>query len=171
VLDAALGAVVWGSVVDRAGARRLRNKLYAMALLCLAALAVLAPTFAATQSGALSNGAQFGLVMLGAFLMTCTVGPVVAIVIDVVHPGVRATGCSVLALFQNLFGLAVGPLVVGALSDVFGLHVALSAMPLFGALAAGFFVLVARSYEAELHRVESIHVDADDGAMPAVAAT
>ena len=41
--------------------------------------------------------------------MTCTVGPVSAIVIDVIHPGVRATGASVLALFQNLFGLAAGP--------------------------------------------------------------
>jgi MFS family permease len=170
VLVAAIGAVVWGSVVDRAGARRLRNKLYAMAVLCLAALAVLAPTFAATQSGALSHAAQFALIVFGAFLMTCTVGPVVAIVIDVVHPGVRATGCSVLALFQNLFGLAVGPLVVGALSDVFGLQLALSVVPLFGALAAGFFLLAARSYEAELHQVETIHVDAEDGATPAVAA-
>ena len=45
--------------------------------------------------------------------MTCTVGPVSAIVIDVIHPGVRATGSSVLALFQNLFGLAAGPFIAG----------------------------------------------------------
>ena len=53
--------------------------------------------------------------------MTCSVGPVSAIVIDVIHPGVRATGASVLALFQNLFGLAAGPFIVGMLSDSLGL--------------------------------------------------
>ena len=53
--------------------------------------------------------------------MTCTVGPVSAIVIDVIHPGVRATGASVLALFQNLFGLAAGPFIAGVLSDAWGL--------------------------------------------------
>ena len=58
-------------------------------------------------------------------MATCTVGPVSAIVIDVVHPGVRATGSSVLALFQNLFGLAAGPFVAGLLSDAFGLVAAL----------------------------------------------
>ena len=36
--------------------------------------------------------------------------------IDVTHPGVRSTGASVLALFQNLFGLALGPFIAGALS-------------------------------------------------------
>ena len=68
--------------------------------------------------------------------MTCTVGPVSAVVIDVVHPGVRATGSSVLALFQNLFGLAAGPFIAGVLSDAWGLERALTVMPLFGVLAA-----------------------------------
>jgi hypothetical protein len=34
---------------------------------------------------------------------------------------VRATGASVLALFQNLLGLAAGPLIAGMLSDAYGL--------------------------------------------------
>ncbi|HET9205253.1 MAG TPA: MFS transporter, partial [Burkholderiaceae bacterium] len=93
--------------------------------------------------------AQFPLIVLGGFLATCTVGPVSAIVIDVVHPGVRATGASVLALFQNLFGLAAGPFVAGLLSDAFGLVAALSATPLFGLLAVGAFLLAARSYETD----------------------
>ena len=163
VLVGAAGSVVWGSVIDRAGARRPRNKLYVMAALCLVTLAVLAPTFAATGSG-LSTDMQFALIALGGFLMTCSIGPVSAIVIDVIHPGVRATGASVLALFLNLFGLAVGPLVAGALSDAFGLETALAVVPLFGALAVPFFMLAARTYEGDIHQVESIHVDADNAA-------
>ena len=66
-----------------------------------------------------------------------------AIVIDVIHPGVRATGSSVLALFQNLFGLAAGPFIVGVLSDAWGLTPALTVIPAFGAVAALAFLLAA----------------------------
>jgi len=120
---------------------------------------VLLPTFAAT--GSLAASSQFALIALGGFLMTCSVGPVSAIVIDVIHPGVRATGASVLALFQNLFGLATGPLIVGMLSDRVGLTSALTVMPLFGALAALFFLLAARSYETDMERVVAVPVTAE----------
>ena len=53
--------------------------------------------------------------------------------IDVIHPGVRVTGASVLALFQNLFGLAAGPFIAGVLSDAWGLEPALTRDAAFGA--------------------------------------
>ena len=122
VLAGAIGSVVWGAVVDRAGRRSPGRKLAVMALLCIVAMALLAFTFGAEHLGiALAADTQFALIVLGGFLATCTVGPVSAIVIDVIHPGVRATGSSVLALFQNLFGLAAGPFIVGVLSDAWGL--------------------------------------------------
>ena len=93
--------------------------------------------------------------------MTCSVGPVSAIVIDVIHPGVRATGASVLALFQNLFGLAAGPFIVGVLSDSLGLASAMTVTPVFGALAAVFFLFASRSYEGDKQRVATVPVDAD----------
>jgi len=156
VLAGALGAVVWGALVDRAGLRAPRRKLLTMAVLCLAAMLVLVLAF-----GRAPADAQFGLIALGGFLATCTVGPVTAIVIDVVHPGLRATGSSVLALFQNLFGLAAGPFLAGVLSDSWGLVPALTAMPLFALLAAGAFVLAARSYEADKARAaEPLAADA-----------
>ena len=88
--------------------------------------------------------------------MTCSVGPVSAIVIDVIHPGVRATGASVLALFQNLFGLAAGPFIVGMLSDSLGLASAMTVIPVFGALAAVFFLFASRSYEGDKQRVATV---------------
>jgi len=166
VLCGAAGSVIWGSVADRAGTRRPRNKLLAMTVMCLVALGVLLPTFAAT--GTLSNSTQYALIALGGFLMTCTVGPVSAVVIDVVHPGVRATGASVLALFQNLFGLAAGPFLTGVLSDALGLQTALTLIPAFGALAAIFFVLASRNYERDMQRVRTVAVDAP--ATPGTAA-
>jgi MFS transporter, Spinster family, sphingosine-1-phosphate transporter len=148
VLAGAAGAVVWGAVIDRAGSRHPRRKLAVMALLCVASMVVLVAAFTA----ALQAPAQFALIALGGFLATCTVGPVSAIVIDVIHPGVRATGSSVLALFQNLFGLAAGPFLAGVLSDAWGLVPALAAMPVFALVAAGAFLFAASSYAGDKAR-------------------
>jgi MFS transporter, Spinster family, sphingosine-1-phosphate transporter len=148
VLCGAAGSVIWGAMVDRLGARRPGRKLVTMALLCVASMVVLVVAF----GGTLAAPAQFALIALGGFIATCTVGPVSAIVIDVVHPGVRATGASVLALFQNLFGLAAGPFLAGMLSDAWGLVPALTATPLFALVAAGAFLMAARSYEDDKAR-------------------
>ena len=153
VLCGAAGSVAWGALVDRAGARRPRNKLLAMAALCIVAMLVLMLPFGAQAAGwAMDPSTQFGLIAAGSFVATCTVGPVSAVVIDVIHPGVRATGSSVLALFQNLFGLAAGPVIAGLLSDRFGLAVALAITPLFSIVAAAAFVRSARTYEADAAR-------------------
>jgi predicted MFS family arabinose efflux permease len=164
VLCGAVGSVVWGAVVDRAGNGRPRVRLYAMAALCVLTLAVLLPTF----SLPLAASTQFALIALAGFLMTCTVGPVSAVVTDVVHPGVRATGLSVLALFQNLLGLAAGPFIAGVLSDAYGLERALSMIPAFGLLAALCFMLAARNYITDMHQVQDVRVRIDDaGPAPA----
>jgi MFS transporter, Spinster family, sphingosine-1-phosphate transporter len=76
---------------------------------------------------------------------------------------VRATGASVLALFQNLLGLAAGPFITGVLSDALGLERALTIIPAFGLLAAVFFVLATRSYEADIQRVRDVPVAVDAG--------
>ncbi len=162
VLAGAIGSVVWGALVDRAGKSRKRNKLFVMAALCLACVVVLVSTFGGTADSALSPQAQFALIALGGFLMTCTVGPVSAVVIDVVHPGVRATGASVLSLFQNLFGLAAGPFLAGVLSDSYGLATAMTIIPAAGVLATIFFLLAARCYERDLQRVGTVRIEADE---------
>lgn len=153
VLCGAIGSVLWGAAVDRAGLWRPRAKLQLLAALCLLSLAVLVIAFAAPAFGVMLNTAQqFALIALGGLLMTCSVGPVSAIVIDVVHPGVRATGASVLALFQNLFGLAAGPFIAGLLSDRWDLNTALAVMPVFSLLAALAFWRATASYEPDLRR-------------------
>jgi len=98
VLAGALGSVLWAALIDRAGLRRPARRLAVMALLCVVVMFVLGFAFGAERLGvALDPNTQFALIALGGFMATCTVGPVSAIVIDVIHPGVRATGSSVLA--------------------------------------------------------------------------
>jgi MFS family permease len=153
VLCGAVGSVVWGAVVDRAGKGRPHAKLFTLAALCLSSLVVLMMAFGQERLGlGLTAQAQFALIAVGGFLMTCTVGPVAAVVIDVIHPGIRATGASVLALCQNLFGLAAGPFIAGVLSDWWGLQTAMTVMPVFAVAAALAFMAAARSYETDMKR-------------------
>jgi MFS transporter, Spinster family, sphingosine-1-phosphate transporter len=162
VLCGAAGTVVWGAVADRCGAVRGRLKLHAIAVLCVATTLVLLPTFGAHAAGiALAPQLQFALIALGGFLMTCSVGTAAAVVIDVAHPGVRATGAAVLSLFQNLFGLAIGPFLAGALSDAFGLEAALTAISTLGVLAALLFARATRSYESDMQRFGAVRVHAE----------
>jgi len=151
VLCGAVGSVLWGSLVDRAGRSRPGGKLQMLALLCFATMLVLGFAFGAPTLGiALSPQAQFALIAAGGFLMTCTAGPAAAIVIDVTHPGVRSTGASVLSLFQNLFGLALGPVITGALSDRVGLATALSIMPAFSLIAVAALLMASRTYASDI---------------------
>lgn len=171
VLCGAVGSVFWGGVVDRAGVRRQRAKLTVLALLCMASLVPLSFAFGAPAWGVhLGPSLQLACIAVGGFIMTCSVGPVSAVVIDVIHPGVRATGSSVLALFQNLFGLAAGPLITGLLSDAMGLQFALAVVPCFALVSALAFITAARTYEADAVRA-SVPPDAPDaGAAPQGAA-
>lgn len=155
VLCGAAGAVAWGAVVDRSGRSRPRNKLFAMAVLCLVSLVLLGLAFGIGVwfGPPLTYAAQFAWIAVGGFVVTCTVGPVSAIIIDVVHPGVRSTGSSVLSLFQNLFGLAAGPFIAGSLSDAVGLQNAMAVMPVFGVFAVLAFIKASGSYESDMQAV------------------
>jgi len=153
VLAGALGSLVLGVVVDRAGLRRPGAKFLAVAALSLLSMAALVLAFGGAHAGlALSPAQQFLLILLGGFLATCTVGPAAAIVIDVIHPGVRSTGASVLSLVQNLFGLAAGPFIGGLLSDAIGLDNALALTPLACIIAAASFVKARNGYQADKQR-------------------
>jgi predicted MFS family arabinose efflux permease len=151
VLIAGVGAIVWSFVADRASARIPKARLYVCAAAGLLTALFMWIAFAVLSPGA----AQFALILAGAAMMTGTIGPVCAVVVDVVHPGVRATATAILALTQNLLGLAAGPLLTGYLSDSYGLPFALAVAPVFSVVAAVVFVIAARTYESDLKNVES----------------
>ena len=152
VLVGGIGAVLWSIVADRLSARFPRARLYVPAIAGVATATFMIVAFAAFPFGP----AQFALIVAGSLMMTGSIGPIAAVVVDVVHPSVRATAASVLSLTQNLFGLAAGPLLTGWLSDAYGLPFALSVVPLFCLVAAAMFVVAARTYESDLRNVEGV---------------
>ena len=150
VLAGAVGSVVWGAW-STAPARAARAASWSSWRAVRRRDAGAAAAFAATGSASAAV-TQFALIVLGGFLMTCTVGPVSAIVIDVIHPGVRATGASVLALFQNLFGLAAGPVHRRRAVRRLGPDARADRDPGSSACSRRAFLLAARSYEADTAR-------------------
>jgi MFS family permease len=151
VLAGGIGAVVWGVVADRLTSRIANARLYVPAVGAVLTTALMGAAFGLLSPGNL----QFALILAGGFVMAVNVGPISAVVIDVVHPGVRATAASILSLVQNLFGLAGGPLLTGLLSDRYGLPFALAVVPTFCLVAAAFFLLASRTYQADLQQVET----------------
>jgi len=150
VLAGGLGALLWSVVADRLTARMPRARLIVPAIAAVVTTAFMLIAFAGFQPGA----AQFALIIAGSVVMAGSVGTTDAVVIDVIHPALRATGASVLSVTRNLFGLAGGPLLTGALSDAYGLQFAMSVVPLFGLMAAALYMLAARTYLADLKSVE-----------------
>ncbi|WP_434034756.1 MFS transporter [Cupriavidus sp. a3] len=164
VLCGAVGSFFWGVAADAVAARRPRNKLVLMASLTTTTLLI----FIAAFSLPMDRNSQFLLIALGGLMMMCTVAPASSVVFNVVHPGVRSTGAAVLSLFQNFFGLAVGPFVGGLVSDAWGLQTALAVMPAFGVIAALCFLRAMRTYEQDLASVADIRMDAaSPTALPA----
>ena len=152
VLCGAVGAVLWSVVADRVGRRNPVNKLYLMCVLTLCTFAVFCYAFAAP----LELQVRFIAIMAGSLLMTCAVGAVTSTVLDVSNPALRSTGGAVLALFQNLFGLAIGPFFGGLISDGWGLSTALTVIPCASVLSALCFWMASRSYARDVKSVASL---------------
>jgi MFS family permease len=166
IICATIGAVFWANMADRLARRDIRFRMLTAAVCCLATLGIFATAFGALNPGPL----QIGMLVLGAFMMTGTTGPVPAVAIDVVHPALRSTAGSMVATVQNLFGLGIGPLISGALSDAFGLQAAMAIMPVSCGLAALLLVIGSRSYPADRAAAAKHEVHADIvGAVPATA--
>jgi MFS transporter, Spinster family, sphingosine-1-phosphate transporter len=146
LLAGSVAAVAWGWLADRAGRDAPANKILVMAFSAVSSGIVLMTAFGAFAPGT----AQFALILLGAVLMTGTIGTVAAVTIDVAHPGLRATAIAIGALIQNLFGLAGGPFITGVISDRYGLVASLAVVPAFGLLAAIAFLMTIRLYRKDL---------------------
>lgn len=145
------GQIVLSFAADRLARRDRRHRLQLPAVLSLVSLVLLTAAFAAMPPG----NPQLLVILVAAFTITAPFGVVASVSVDVVHPALRATAMSMAAVAQNLFGFAVGPLVVGAVSDTYGLRAALAVIPLFCGFAAAFFWFASRHYDRDLRRVEA----------------
>jgi MFS family permease len=145
VLVAGGGTVLWSVGCDAIATRMPGVRLYAPAAAALATAAFMWAAFVQPP-----GATQYALMLVGATMMTGTVGPAATTVADIAPSAARGTALAVLALSQNLFGLAAGPLIAGFLSDDYGMPFALLAIPAFCLPAAAAFVAAARTYGTDV---------------------
>jgi MFS family permease len=151
----AIGAFVGGQIADRFGAKDLRAYVSVPAIASLITIPVYVLAINLPE-------ARFAVVLLAfnAVLGTLWYGPVYATAQSIVPPHMRATASAILLFIINLVGLGLGPLAVGAASDVFaiglgmgkaeGIRWALMTSALFGLAAATLFWLARRTIREEM---------------------
>jgi MFS family permease len=90
-------------------------------------------------------------------------GPVLAMTQALSPPAMRATASALLMLIINLFGLGLGPLVIGLLSDALAatldkesLRAALALAPVAALWAAVHFFLAARTLREDIDHAERV---------------
>jgi MFS family permease len=147
-----IGMIVCGVITDRLSRQRPTRKWTTAVAYSLLAAVLLIVAFHLR-----SGGLQLVLLGAGAFFSAGASGPAAAMVANLTHPSLRATGFGSLALVNSLLGMALGPLVVGVLADRLGLLTALRLAPLAYIGAAIALLIGKRCYPAGLSRLAELH--------------
>lgn len=124
-----IGTFLGGFLSDQFARTSIANYV----LFCAIALTAAAPLFTLV---ALASDMRVSLALFGAalFCQTMSYGPVYAAIQTVAEPRMRGMAVAIQILFVNLIGLALGPVFVGVMSDLFtswfgpvhGLRIAIS---------------------------------------------
>ncbi len=154
MLFAIVGAPLGGFLADAWMKRRLNARPLFAGLSSLASAAIWLVAF-----GLLQGTAQWMVMMLGAIVTVCYLSAAYAVTQDVIHPGLWAVSVSLSVIVQNLLGSSLGPLVVGAVSDRYGLPVAMLLAPLTAVLAGALFLAAAAFYRRDLAKVDKVKVE------------
>lgn len=149
VLFSAIGTILCGILCDRLGKDRPDRKVVLAIIFCLVSCGLLSFAFA-LPIGTM----QLVFICIGMFVALGTNGPSSAMVANLTHASVHATAFATLTLANNFLGLALGPLVIGKLSDIIGLHDAFRVMPLISILAAAVFLYMKRHYHKDMERAD-----------------
>jgi len=72
--------------------------------------------------------------------------PITSIIQEVVHPGLRAVAFGTNVMMVNILGAFTAPIIVGKLSDIWGLKAGLFILPLFAVVAAIILIFSKKQY-------------------------
>lgn len=151
VLLIGAGTVLCGIAADRVGRRRPERRWTAAIAYAAVAMVCLIIGFH------LENGpTQLVLLGIGAFFCSGFSGATTAVVASLSHPSIHASSFGVGTLANNVFGLALGPVVVGMLSDRLGLLGALQWVPLASVASIALLALGMKLYPAGLRKLASV---------------
>jgi len=100
--------------------------------------------------------AQYITFLFTGISITAFVPTVSAAMQDVVNPGLRAMTFSIVVIVQHLLGTALGPIVIGSISDAHGIQAAFMVLPAFLATAAVLFFVGSFFFNKDFDKVEKV---------------
>jgi fucose permease len=109
----------------------------------------------------LTGDAQYAVLIVTGVLITTFAPAGLAVVQEVVHPGLRAMSYAFAVLCMNLLGGSLGPIVVGSISDASNLQTAMLTLPIFLVVAAGLFFAASFFYVRDFNKVEKVTLEVD----------
>ncbi|WP_137874500.1 MFS transporter [Rhodococcus sp. Q] len=151
VLLMGVGIVSCGITADRMSRLHPERKWTVAVVTAAIALVTLTAGF-----GVADGSAQMILIGIGAFFCAGSSGATTALVASLTHPSIRASAFGVGTLVNNILGMALGPLVVGLLSDRLGLLGVLQWVPLAYVLAIAVLLVGLRTYPAGLRKLAAL---------------
>lgn len=157
MMTAIIGAPLGGWIADKWMQKRINARLLFPTLSSLTAAVLLFAAFTFFE-----GDVQYAILMITGMVAVSFVPAAGAVTQDVIHPGLRATSLSVNVIVQHLLGSALGPLVIGYLSDLYGLKTALACLPVFCLTASLLFFIGSFFYQTDLEKVEQIEVRMND---------
>lgn len=104
----------------------------------------------------LDGNARYACILIVGLTVIAFLPAAAAITQDVVHPGLRAISYALCVIIQNLLGSSTGPIVIGSISDSYGIKTALSVLPVSLVIAAVLFFLASFFYVKDLNKVEKV---------------
>lgn len=147
----AVGMICCGMITDRVSRHRPAAKWTTAVVYCAVSGVALTAGFQLV-----AGAAQMVLLGVGAFFAAGSSGAVSAMVANLTHPSLRASGFGTLTLAYSLVGMALGPFVVGVLADRIGLLDALRVAPFVYAAAIVVLLVGRRCYPSSLRKLAAL---------------
>ncbi|MCC3312916.1 MFS transporter [Nocardia africana] len=143
-----VGMIGCGMIADRVARAEPARLWSVVAVYCVASIVLLTLAFSLP-----TGPAQLIALGIGALFCAGSTGAISSLVINLTHPSLRATAFGTAVLFNNIFGLAAGPLLVGFLADHYGLATALRLVPLAYLGVLVVTILGRRAHPSGRHRL------------------
>jgi MFS family permease len=157
MLMAIIGSPLGGWIADRWMRRRIQARLLVPAISALLTAVIYFCGMHLFSGG----GVQYAILILGGISTMVFASSAIAVTQDVVHPGLRAISYALCVISQNLLGSSLGPIVTGALSDAYGIAMALKLTTIAALVSCVLFYLGSKFYKRDLEKVERVALTAE----------
>jgi MFS family permease len=154
---AIVGGPLGGYLADGWFKRKASGRLLLPAITTMLNAAVIFSAFAF-----FSGQALFIVLLLQGVLSVAFAPAAITVTQEVIHPGLRAISYAVCVIVQNSLGAFTAPMVMGAISDRYGIQTAMTVLPLFLVVSSMLFFAGAFFFERDLAKVEKVVLEFED---------